>query len=61
MADIKDVSTVIASALREVNVNGTLDVEMDGESKVVELGQLSGEAVEVAVTIKSVEQSPHSS
>lgn len=55
MADIKDMSTVIASALAEVSVNGTLDVEMDGDSKVVSLGSLSGEAVEVVVTVKPIE------
>ena len=58
MADIKDVSTVIASALSEVSINGTLDVEMDGNSKVVELGALSGEAVEVTVTVKLIEHEP---
>lgn len=56
MADIKDVSTVIASALSEVSVNGTLDVEMDGDSKIVKLGPLSGEAVAVVVTVTSIER-----
>lgn len=51
MADIIDLSTVIASALSEVSVNGTLDVEMDGENKVVAIGKHSGEDVEVVVTV----------
>jgi hypothetical protein len=55
MADIKDVSTVIASALSEISVNGTLDVEMDGDSEVVNLGTLPGDPVEVVVTVKPVE------
>ena len=55
MADIADLSTVIASALSEVSVNGTLDVEMDGDNKFVKLGTQSGEAVEVIVTVTPIE------
>lgn len=55
MADIRDVSTVIASALSEISVNGILDVEMDGDSKVVSLGPLPGDPVEVVVTVKPIE------
>ena len=56
MADLKDVSTVIASALSEVSMHGTLDVEMDGESRVVTLGHVTGEDVDIVVTITPVDR-----
>lgn len=56
MADIQDVSTVIASALSEVSINGTLDVEMDGDSKIVALDAATGEAVEVVVTVTPIDR-----
>lgn len=55
MADIKDVSAVIASALAEVSIGGTLDVEMDGASKLVAL-DATGEPVEVVVTVTPVDR-----
>ena len=54
MADIKDVSTVIASALEEVSLSGKLDVHMDGHQKVVAIGD-KGEQVEVKVQVELVE------
>jgi hypothetical protein len=58
LADIKDVSNVIAPALREVSVNGVLDIAMDGDSKAIEFGNHNGEAVEVAVTVKPMNEDP---
>ena len=54
MADIKDITTVLASALAEASVNGTLDVKMEGDNKITPLGELDGEGVEVIVTVKPI-------
>ena len=53
MADIKDISSVIASALGEVNVSGKLDVTMDGEERVVAIGD-KGDQVTVTVAVQPV-------
>ena len=52
MADINDVSAVIASALSEVSLTGTLDVSMDGAETVKTLGEAGGDDVEVIVIVK---------
>lgn len=51
MADIKDISASIASALDEAGVNGTLDVKMDGKHIVAPLGQPTEDDVNLAVTV----------
>jgi hypothetical protein len=51
MADIKDISTSIASALNEVGVNGTLDVEGDGEHVVIPLGEPTEDDVALKVLV----------
>ena len=55
MADIKDVTAVIASALDEVSLTSTLDVKMDDGETVNALGDLGGEHVEVTVVVKRIE------
>ena len=55
MADIKDVTAVIASALAEVNVSGELDVQMDGRQAVQVLDAM-GEPVKVVVSVEPVEK-----
>ena len=54
MADIRDVTAVIESALVEIGVNGTLDVAMDGGETVTAVGRPTGEDVEVVVTVKPI-------
>lgn len=51
MADIQDISTVIASALEEVSVSGKLDVIVDGEERVVSIGD-KGDDVVVRVVVE---------
>lgn len=51
MADIKDNSTSIASALNEVGVNGTLDVEGDGEHVVIPLGEPNEDDIALKVVV----------
>jgi hypothetical protein len=50
MVDRKDVSDVIASALNEVGVKGTLDVIMDEGENFTPVG----EEVEVVVTVRPI-------
>lgn len=54
MADIKDVSAVIASALDEVSVAGTLDVSMDGSHTLGAVGHSNGDEVEITVVVKPI-------
>ncbi|RYG85138.1 MAG: hypothetical protein EON59_12830 [Alphaproteobacteria bacterium] len=56
MADIKDVTAVIASALEEVSVTGTLDVSMEGGETVQSVGLATGDDVEVIVTVGPIER-----
>ncbi len=49
MADIK---TVIASALNEISVMGTLELAMDGAETVEALGRPIGNDVEVLVVVR---------
>ncbi|MDN4634140.1 hypothetical protein QCD71_21725 [Sphingomonas sp. PsM26] len=51
MADIKDVTAVVASALTEVNLGGSLDVMMDDGEVVEAIGEAGGDAVEVVVIV----------
>jgi cell division ATPase FtsA len=51
MADIKDVSQVLQSALAEIGVSGDLAVEMDGEQIERPLGH-AGDALAVKVVIE---------
>jgi hypothetical protein len=50
MADIKDISQVIHSALAEIGVNGELTVNMDGEHIEEPLGR-NGDAMAVKIDI----------
>ncbi len=50
MANLNDVTSVIASALAEVSMSGKLDVQMDGEEQVVVIGD-KGEDVVVTVLV----------
>jgi hypothetical protein len=52
MADIKDVSQTIASALGEVGVTGTLDVNMDGAEKIITVGETRDDDLEIHVVVK---------
>ncbi|WP_242154189.1 hypothetical protein [Sphingomonas sp. BAUL-RG-20F-R05-02] len=51
MADIKDMSRAIHSALQEIGVTGELNVHMDGDQAVASIGQPGGDDVEVLVEI----------
>lgn len=51
MADIKDISRAIESALLEIGVNGTLDVSENGEAVAVVVGQPTGDDVAVTVAV----------
>ncbi len=51
MADIKDVSRAIHSALEEIGVSGKLDVEMNGNHAVVPLGEPTGDGLDVQVVV----------
>lgn len=59
MADIKDVTAVIASALTEVSLAGSLDVKMDGGESIEGLGVPSGDDVEVTVVVVRVGHEPN--
>lgn len=52
MADIKDVTAVVASALTEVSLAGSLDVQMDDGETVERIGDAGGDAVEVLVIVR---------
>lgn len=52
MADIKDVSAVIASALSEVNLHGQVELRMDGEEVVEGIASPCGDDVEVLVEVR---------
>ena len=54
MADIKDVTTVLVSALEEVNLSGKLGVRMDGAESAQPLMEARGDDVEVVVIVKRV-------
>ena len=54
MADIKDLSDVIQSALTEIGVDGKLHIEMDGEQRDKLVGDDRGQDVEVVVSVKPV-------
>lgn len=54
MADIKDVTAVIASALTEVSLAGSLDVKMDGGESIEVLNRHGGDDVEVTVVVSRV-------
>lgn len=56
MADITDIKTVVASALEEISVTGTLDVTMDGAEVVEALGCKTGDDMEVVVIVKPAHQ-----
>jgi hypothetical protein len=58
VADIKDVTAVIASALTEVNLAGSLDVKMDGGESIEGLGVRSGDDVEVTVVVTRIGYEP---
>jgi hypothetical protein len=51
MADIKDISASIASALDEAGVNGTVDIEMDGEHVAASVGHPTEDDVDLAVVV----------
>ena len=53
MANINDISAVITSALNEVSVAGTLDVDMDGKHRVAALGMSGSDDVEITVTVRA--------
>jgi hypothetical protein len=55
MADIKDISTTIASALDEVGLTGKLDVDMDGKHAVAPVGDVTGHPVKVRVEVIDAE------
>jgi ethanolamine utilization protein EutQ (cupin superfamily) len=55
MADIKDVSTTIESALNEVGLTGKLNVDMDGKHVVAPVGDVTGHPVEVHVEVVDAE------
>ena len=54
MADIKDVSAAVQSALIEIGVDGKLHVEMDGEQQDQPVGDDRGQDVQVIVTVVPV-------
>lgn len=54
MATVLDVSTVIASALAEVGINGRLDVRMDGSRSTSWVGLPTGEDFEVVVSVAAL-------
>lgn len=58
MADINDVSAVIASALAEVSVAGTLDVTMDGRHSLGSLGSTGGDDVDITVVVTHRDPTP---
>ena len=52
MPDVKDYATVIASALEEVSMNGTLQVSADGSKVVQHVGSANDDDIEVVVSVK---------
>jgi hypothetical protein len=60
MADIKDVSQAIHSALAEIGVNGDLKVQMESDCIEAPVGHPSGDdlAIEVIVSEKDVAPVP---
>jgi len=55
MADIKDVSRAIQTALTEIGVNGELKVEMQGGFVAKPVGHPTGDDVEIAVMVADIE------
>ena len=55
MADIKDVSEAIHSALSEIGVNGELDVKMEGDRVAAPIGHPTGDDIAVSVTVSELE------
>jgi hypothetical protein len=51
MADIKDVSNVIQSALAEIGINGELQVDMEGDHVAKPIGHAAGDEMAVKVVI----------
>ena len=51
MADIKDVSRAIHSALEEIGVSGHLNVEMNGNQSVAVVGESTSEELDVQVVV----------
>ena len=51
MADIKDVSAAVQSALIEIGVDGKLHVEMDGQQQDRPVGEDRGQDVEIVVNV----------
>jgi hypothetical protein len=51
MADIKDISDSITSALTEIGVHGSVDVHMDGDKAHASIGQPSGDDIDVAIIV----------
>lgn len=56
MATVLDVATVITSALTEVNMNGRLDVRMDGSRSTSWVGTPTGDDYQVIVEIKALDR-----
>ena len=52
MADPTDVATAVAAALAEVSVDGVVELKMDGERKVVPIGDDRGGDQIVTVTVE---------
>ena len=51
MADANDVASAIASALTEVSVTGIVDVDLDGKTKVLPIGDTKNPDVVVRVMV----------
>ena len=51
MADIKDMSQAIHSALEEIGVTGELNVHMDGNQAVATIEQPGGDDLEVSIEV----------
>lgn len=56
MADAKDLSTAVQSALDEIGVMGTLDVSKDGDEAAKTIGTLGGDDVHVTVDVEDVDE-----
>jgi hypothetical protein len=55
MADIKDISDTISSALTEIGVHGNVDVRLDGNQAHASIGQPSGDDIDVAIVVTTPE------
>jgi hypothetical protein len=55
MADIKDVTNAVKSALEEIGVTGEMNINSDEGRSSSSIGERGGDDVEVTIAVKPIE------